>query len=158
VDGEGPKTEVDFFLLSQTNIIVIEVKHTSSLGRCSRYAHTRCPEIHANVAGVEGSCRYWEEGQALFSSQLRFGSKPTLASSSPPCNRHYQLARTLMVGKTLADRLNRRLHLWLVLPSKQWQGHQTTWLDFVQRVRSDEFWRRMRVLSWESVKSLGTRD
>lgn len=157
VDGEGPKTEVDLFLLSRTNIIVIEVKHTSGLGRCSRYAHTRCPEIHADLAGIAEPCRYWEEGPALFSSQLRLGSRPTPGSSSPPCNRHYQLARTLMVGKTLAERLNRQLHLWLVLPLNQWRGQQSTWLDFVDRARSDDLWRRMRVLSWESVRSLAAR-
>jgi hypothetical protein len=152
VDGAGPKTEVDLFLLSQTHLIVVEVKHNSGLGRCSRYAHARCPEIHHDLAQIEGACRYWEGGPALFSSELRFGAKPTPGSTSPPCNRHYQLARTLMVGRALAARLKRRLHLWMVLPSKRWGEIQPTWLHFVDRVRSDDLWRNMRVLSWEGVK------
>jgi hypothetical protein len=156
VDGAGPKTEIDLFLLSQSHLIVIEVKHTSGLGRCSRYAHTRCPEIHRAGIEHEESCRYWEDGPAMFSSEIDFGVKPTLGSSSPPCNRHYQMARTLVVGKELAERLNRCLHLWLVLPSKRWMQVEPTWLDFVERVRSDDLWRRMRVLSWESVKGLAS--
>jgi hypothetical protein len=157
LDGAGPKTEVDLFLLSQTHLIVAEVKHTSGLGRCSRYAHNRCTEIHDDAAEVEGACRYWEDGPAFFSSDLHFGSKPTFGSASPPCNRHYQLARTLKVGAALAARSNRRLHLWLILPSRRWRDIQPTWLDFVDRVRSDDLWRRMRVLSWEHVKELAVR-
>jgi hypothetical protein len=69
VDGPGPKTEIDLFLLGQHRLIAIEAKHNSVFGRCSRYAAHRCPEIHAS--DEEGTvCRYWEPGPGQFVAWL----------------------------------------------------------------------------------------
>lgn len=99
-------------------------------------------------------CRYWELEQARFSRWLDFGSRPDAGAAAPPCDRHYQLGRTLLLGQRLAERLNRTLHLWLLLPKRRWPAIQPTWLDFADRVKPAETWRRMRVVSWEVLAAL----
>lgn len=156
LDGEpGPMTEVDLFLLGSSELVLVEAKANGGLGRCGRYAAGRCPEIHRELEAqpVEG-CRYWELDRARFDRWLDFGARPTPGSDAPACDRHYQLARTLVLGLNLAERLERRLHLWLLVPRRRWRQLQPTWLDFADRARSPEVWRRMRVISWEALSEL----
>jgi hypothetical protein len=157
MDGPGPRTEVDLFLVGGKNLLLVEAKNRSGLGRCSRYTQGRCPEIHP--AQMEGHlpCRYWEKRGACFNNELFLDPRPSEASEAPACNRHYQLARTLMVGCLLSSRLGLKLHLWLILPRSKWASLEPSWLDFAQRVRRDELWRCMRVLAWEDVRGLGER-
>jgi hypothetical protein len=158
VDGPGPQTEVDVFLAGESNLVLIEAKHLSGLGRCSRYANQRCPEV--NVAQVpEGeTCRYWEAGEAEFARYLELGDRPAPEGGAPACFAHYQLARTLVLGQALASRLDLRPHLWLVVPRNRWPGLQGAWLDFCERVREEAVWRNLRVLAWESVQRIGRDD
>jgi hypothetical protein len=151
IDGEGPRTEVDLFLLGQRTLIVAEAKHLSALGHCSRYAARRCPEIHSDSNLQEQTCRYWELPQASFSRELDFGERPQPDGDPPPCNRHYQLARTLLVGRALSEALERELYLWMLIPEKRWSSVERSWLDFSERVMDDGLWRRMRVLAWEAL-------
>lgn len=153
IDGSGNQTEVDLFLLGESVLILIEAKHRSGLGSCSRYLMGRCPEIHTPD---EDPCRYWEEGDSEFGQWLNFGERPHPEMETPPCDRHYQLGRTLLVGKSLAQRMNRELLVWMILPRARWPLVQTSWLDFVDRVKEDHLWRRMRVLSWEDVRDLSS--
>ena len=153
VDGPGPKTEIDLLLRGRSKLIVVEAKNTSALGRCSRYQAQRCPEIQLNEGGEYDPCRYWESGAGQMNAELDFGSRPAPGDSSPACNRHYQLARTLLVGRTLARALHLDLHIWLLLPRRSWRGFEKTWLDFARRVRDETLWRRMRVLAWEELET-----
>jgi hypothetical protein len=155
IDGEGPRTEVDLFLLGSCNLFAIEAKHLSGLGHCSRFAHGRCPEIHANDSQDETACRYWEPGEHAFQRLIDFGERPDLGGPPPPCYRHYQLGRTLLVGDTLAREHNLDFGLWLFVPRKGWRSTQKTWLDFVDRIRDDRLWRRLRVMAWEDLRNLG---
>lgn len=156
VDGAGPRTEVDLFLLGERRLIAVESKHTSGFGRCARYAAQRCPEIHpANTD--DPHCRYWEPGPALFTNLLQVGPRPTSESDAVPCNVHYQLARTLLVGSELARRLGRQFALWVFLPRKGWRALEPAWLDFVARVDDDLAWRWMRAIAWEQIRSLPAR-
>jgi hypothetical protein len=155
VDGEGPRTEVDLFLVGKTTLIVVEAKHLSALGRCSRFAHGRCPEIHSDSSDLEAECRYWSLTDADFSVELDFGERPQPEGDSPSCDRHYQLARTLLVGRRLSQMLEKELCLWMMIPRTHWRSLEKTWLDFTERIRDDELWRRMRVLAWEDVGRLG---
>ncbi len=148
VDGPGPKTEVDLFLVGEHDLVLVEAKRMSSLGRCSRYAKQRCPEIHSVE---EQSCRYWAEDTPSFEDVLDFGPRPEPESTTPSCVMHYQLARTLLVGLGLARRLKLRPHLWLILPRAGWKTAQVGWMDFVERIQDDATWRRMRVLAWEDI-------
>lgn len=157
LDGVGPRTEVDLFLVGQRNLILVEAKNQSGLGRCSRYAQGRCPEIHVHQDSEERSCQYWEVSNARFDLELHFGPRPEEGQGPPACYRHYQLARTLLVGKTLAARMGLLFHLWLILPQEKWPSIEPTWLDFVDRVRLDALWRRMRVLRWEDIRNLSVR-
>jgi len=157
VDGEGPRTEVDLFLLGKANLIVIEAKHLSAPGRCSRYAAGRCPEIHSDPSASETTCRYWELPQAAFSAELDLGERPRSGQDAPSCERHYQLARTLLVGRELSRRLDRELSIWMMIPRKHWRSLEKTWLDFTERVRDDVLWRRMRVVAWEDVDRLSEK-
>jgi len=153
VDGSGPQTEVDLFLLGEGQLILVEAKRSGSLGRCGRYLSARCPEIHLpDHAG----CRYWEVPAAIFSDGLDLGSRPVPGAESPPCNRHYQLARTLKVGTALAAKLNRQLHVWLWVPRTRWPALEPDWLDFADRVADAPIWRHMRVLDWEAIRNLPT--
>jgi hypothetical protein len=157
LDSTGPRTEVDLFLVGQKNLILVEAKNQSGLGRCSRYSQGRCPEIHSHQDSEERSCQYWDVSNTSFESELHFGPRPEEGQGPPACYRHYQLARTLLVGKTLATRMGLLFHLWLVLPKANWPSIEPTWLDFVDRVRRDDLWRRMRVLSWDDVQRIGVR-
>jgi hypothetical protein len=153
VDGSGQQTEVDLFLLGEHDLVLVEAKRNGGLGRCGRYLSVRCPEIHLpSTAG----CRYWETPAALFSDLLALGSRPTPDSGSPPCNSHYQLARTLKVGERLAARLNRQLHLWLWVPAARWAALERDWLDFADRVTEAQLWKHLRVLDWEAIRRLPT--
>ncbi|MEJ2012233.1 MAG: hypothetical protein P8X64_08420 [Anaerolineales bacterium] len=153
VDGPGPKTEVDLFLMGRSKLIVVEAKHTAGLGRCSRYQAGRCPEIHASPSAEDDPCRYWLPGAGEMSAELDFGARPVPGDEAPACSLHYQLARTLLVGKELARRHKLEFHLWLILPRRSWRGYQAAWLDFARRVQSEAIWRRMRVLAWEAIQS-----
>lgn len=153
VDGPGHQTEVDLLLMGERNLVLVECKHMSGLGRCGRFARGRCPEVHGEGRELE-PCRYWHRPEARFETHLDFGPQPCKASGSPPCNRHYQLARTLLVGIHLAAGLDRLLHLWLITPRKRWRSLERGWLDFCERLRDDDLWRRLRVLAWEDIATL----
>jgi hypothetical protein len=154
VDGAGNPTEVDLFLLGRRVLVLVEAKHLSSFGHCHRYAAGRCPEIHVDTVPNASACRYWLDGPSAFSSQLEFGTRPTPESPPPPCDRHYQLGRTLLVGKRLAEGLGRELHIWLILPRERWRAREREWVDFADRVADASLWRRLRVLAWEDVAGL----
>ncbi len=153
LDGPGQKTEVDLFLLGLKNLIVVEAKHLSGFGRCSRFSQGRCPLVHDGEQDPQ-DCRYWLPGPQRFDEALGFAEPPGPAETRPACAVHYQLARTLMVARELARRLEREAHLWLMVPRGRWGALEKVWLDFVGRVREDELWRRMRVLAWEEVRRL----
>ena len=154
VDGPGPPTEVDLFLFGRHNLVIIEAKHMSGLGRCSRYARRGCPEMHLLDDERKNPCRYWEGIAANFEEHLEFGPRPEPEESAPACHRHYQLARTLLVGHSLASRLERIFHMWLVIPRDRWSSFEFNWKDFTERIRDDDLWRRMRVLAWEDIRGL----
>ncbi len=154
LDGSGPQTEVDLFLLGDSTLVLVEAKHLTRAGRCKRYATQRCPEVHPEAVGTGEPCRYWVSPGAQFSAVLDFGPRPAPGGRAPPCARHYQLGRTLLLGRLLAERLSRILHLWLIVPASRWRGLQTEWLDFADRVRDQEQWRRLRVLAWEGISTL----
>ncbi|OGO19483.1 MAG: hypothetical protein A2Z14_12230 [Chloroflexi bacterium RBG_16_48_8] len=151
IDGTGPKTEVDLFLFGKANLIVVEAKHLSQLGRCSRYSKKRCPEIHGETIPERLPCRYWESGEHEFRRLLDFGDRPRQGNPSPPCNQHYQLARTTLVGDTLAKEYQLDFSLWLLIAKTKWRSIERTWLDFTGRIRQDDLWRRMRVIAWEDI-------
>lgn len=151
VEGKGPRTEVDLFLVGHQNLIAIEGKHLAALGRCSRYQKSRCPEIHGSP--VETACRYWESPISRFSSLMDFGSRPDTETQNPPCHRHYQLARTLLVGMRLAEALDMTMHLWLLMPRKRWGSVERDWMDFANRVKDEGLWKRMRVIALEDFSS-----
>lgn len=156
VDGPGPKTEVDLFLVGEKNLILVEAKHLSGLGRCSRYAQERCPEIGQDQEDPSHPCRYWEMEGAKFGNYLEFGARPQPGAGSPPCNRHYQLARTYLVGRSLAEMQSKILHIWMIVPQSRWPALELDWIDFAERVFDDDQWRRLRVVAWEEVRSLST--
>ncbi len=151
VEGSGPAAEVDLYLLGRRHLVLVEAKHLSAGGSCGRYQTGRCPEIHP--VG-EGPCRYWEPGPAAFSTALDFGPRPTAETAAPPCNRHYQFARLLLLGQQLADELRRTPHLWLLVPQKRWRALASDWLDFAGRVSDRDIWQRLRVIAWERIASL----
>jgi hypothetical protein len=154
VDGKGPKTAVDLLLLGAKTLVVAEAKHLAALGRCSRFERERCPEVHARDGWDEKSCRYWEADSYGFRKWLAFGDRPGAGEVSPHCWRHYQLARTLLVGAGLADWLDRELHLWLLAPRSHWRALESDWLAFAERVREDGLWKRLRVIPWEGIRAL----
>jgi hypothetical protein len=151
IDGAEQQTEVDLFLLGAQQLVLVEAKRSGGLGRCARYMSERCPEVH-----IDGACRYWELDRARFASALEFGARPVPEADPPPCNRHYQLARTLLVGLALSKKIDRRLHLWLILPRARWRALEADWLDFVGRIRDAGLWRRLRVYAWENIRQLRT--
>jgi len=154
VDGAGPQTEVDLFLVGPSQLVLVEAKHTSRLGRCSRYGAGRCPEVQARADGHLDACRYWDDGAAQFVQDLNL-DRPIPEGPPPACNRHYQLARSLRLGGHLAANTGRTLHLWLLAPRRIWAPQlQGDWIDFADRVRQADVWRRMRVIAWEDVSQL----
>jgi hypothetical protein len=158
VDGPGPQTEVDLFLVGRRDLIAVEAKHLGRVGRCSRYAADRCPEVHREEAQVGEPCRYWEGPGPAFADALDFGRRPAPGDVAPPCDRHYQLGRSLLVVRELGRRLDLRPGLWLLLPRRRWPALEPLWLDFVERVRDDALWRRSRVVAWEDLASLARSD
>jgi hypothetical protein len=154
IDGPGLQSEVDLFLVGENNLILAEAKHLSTMGRCSRFSNGRCPEVHPQRFQTASACRYWEHGEQNFSRQLLFGNRPAPGGKNIPCNRHYQLGRTLLVGRALAARLKLDLHVWLLIPRSRWRAIQKPWMDFCDRVKDEALWRRMRVISWEDVQSI----
>jgi len=153
VDGPGPQTEIDLILRGAANLIVIEAKNLSTLGRCGRYQRRVCPEVHLSAERWLDRCRYWQVPAARFERLLEFGANPGPGAATPPCARHYQLARTTLVGDALARRHGLRLHVWVLLPRSRWPVIERTWLDFAERVRDPDLWRRLRVLAWEEFLS-----
>lgn len=158
VDGPGPRTEIDLILRGASNLVVIEAKNLSTLGRCGRHQRRVCPEIHLSAGHWLDRCRYWELPVARFDRLLDFGSRPGPGAPRPPCARHYQLARTLLAGDALARRLELRLHAWVLLPRDRWPSLERNWLDFADRVRDPDLWRRLRVLAWEDAAAYAAED
>lgn len=154
VDGPGPKTEVDLFLLGESQLVLIEAKHTSQFGRCRRFAAGRCPLAQPSPDPAMDACRYWDVAGARFDQDLHI-LLPQAGEPRPECHRHYQLARTLRVGRQLAGSSGRSLHLWLLAPQTAWpRGLRSDWLDFADKVTDPDLWRRLRVLSWETLIQL----
>jgi hypothetical protein len=150
VAGRDDRLEVDLLLAGERNLIAVEAKTDAEPGRCGRHEAARCPEIHG---GLE-PCRYWE-GEAKFSELLEFGPRPDrTAEERPPCARHYQLGRTLMMVERLGRASGWQPHLCLLLPRRRWPALRALWLDFAERVRDDELWRRLRVVAWEDLAGL----
>jgi hypothetical protein len=154
IDGSGPRTEVDLFLIGKNNLLLVEAKHLGALGTCSRYSNQRCPELHPDEMQNVKPCRYWEPGDQEFQQLLDFGDRPNSGDTSLPCNRHYQLARTILVGNALAKLCERDFSMWMLVTKRKWRSTERTWLDFVGRIRDDVFWRRMRVIAWEELQKL----
>lgn len=154
IDGPGQQTEIDLFLLGKHNLVAVEAKHGAQPGRCQRYQAGRCPEVHPDRA-AEQACRYWDVPEARFDTWLDFGERPQAdLPVAPPCYQHYQLARTLLVGRRLADFLGRSFHLWLVQPARAWNSNRRMWLEFSDYVRDSQIWRNMRVLAWKELQSI----
>jgi len=152
IDGAGPRTEIDLILRGAANVVVIEAKNLSTLGRCGRYQRRACPEVHLTGDRWLERCRYWEEHTSRFDDRLDFGSRPGPGAPPPPCARHYQMARTLLVGEALARRHAASLHVWAILPQDRWPSIERSWLDFAGRVRDPEQWRRLRVVAWDDLR------
>jgi len=151
-EGPGPKTEVDLFLRGKKNLILVEAKNRSGLGQCARYRSKRCPEVDPSY----GTCIYWTESPGL-QDVLRF-EKPLPADEGvPACSRHYQLARTLLLGERLARRWGLDLHVWLFLPAARWRTLLPAWHDLTDHVRESGLWRNMRVIAWEELQALSAR-
>lgn len=148
VDGPGPRTEVDLILIGPKDLVLVEAKHTAHFGRCGRFGRGRCPELQ--LEGAEGSCRYWQDGPTCFDRLLDWQGPPDL-DPHPQCNRHYQLGRTLLLAEAMGTHLGLRPHLWLIVPARRWQALEKDWLDFVDSIKDDQLWRRLRVISWEGL-------
>ncbi len=157
IEGSGPKTEVDLFLLGEKNLILVESKRRSGFGRCSRFSRQRCPEMYLAAGDGRSPCGYWEVEKSRFTNHLAMEPHPKPGSESPACYRHYQLARTLTIGYELADLLGREFHLWVFTPRLHWSKLEKDWLDFMERVQDDPLWRRLRVIAWEDVQGMATR-
>jgi hypothetical protein len=160
VDGGPGHTEADILLLGKANLVLVEAKRFSGFGRCGRHMAGRCPEVHREEAhevretggGAGATCRYWSEPEARFDRRLDFGPRPDPSTPTPPCARHYQLARLVLLGEALAERLECAFHFWVVAPRREWRGLEADWRAFVERIRSDRVWRQARVLAWEDVR------
>jgi hypothetical protein len=157
IEGSGPKTEVDLFLLGERNLILVESKRRSGFGRCSRFTKRRCPEMPLSLGDDRSPCRYWHVEKSRFASHLTMDLHPNPDNESPACNRHYQLARTLSIGHELADLLGRELLLWVFTPRSHWSKLEKDWLDFTERVKDDSLWRRLRVIAWEDIQVMASR-
>lgn len=157
IEGSGPKTEVDLFVLGERNLILVESKRKSGFGRCSRFTRRRCPEMHLSLEDDRSPCRYWEVEESCFTNHLTMDLHSNPDSESPACNRHYQLARTLIIGHELAGRLGREFHLWVFTPRLHWSRLEKDWLDFAERIQDDSLWRRLRVIAWEDIQDMTGR-
>jgi hypothetical protein len=153
VDGKGHPTQVDLFLAGAHNLVLVEAKHLSGFGRCGRFTRGRCLEINPDQSRGAAPCRYWEIEPSRFSALLDFGDRPMPGGAAPPCATHYQLARTLLLGRWLAQQHASTLHVWAIVPRSRWPALQKTWLDFVGRIHDESLWRRCRVLAWEDVRA-----
>jgi hypothetical protein len=151
--AHGPPTEVDLYLLGSEHLILVEAKNLSQFGSCSRFTKGRCPEVHLREPPDLERCQYWDEAVLRFSDHVNFGELPFL-DESPPCHRHYQLARTVVLGAQLAARLTRTLSIWVILPMNRWRALQPAWVDFSDRIIDGDLWRRMRAMSWESLQEI----
>lgn len=152
MDGPGPKTEVDLFLLGKRNLILVEGKNRSGPGQCSRWLHERCPAFHTPE---DPACIYWSESPA-FEDLFRF-SQPDpddRVEEMPSCARHYQLARTLLLAHRLGDRMGLKPSVWMFVPQRRWRSLSRGWRTFTDNVMDAALWRRMRVISWEALQSL----
>lgn len=109
---EGQKTEPDVIVVSGGSLLIAECKRRSTLGRCSRFEASRCPEIHIDRR-KRPYCQYWTRGLR----ELIGFSRPVPATSDPECNRHYQLLRNYMIGDRLAAALGLPLQLMVVKAS-----------------------------------------
>ncbi len=154
LDGPGQKTEVDLFLLGSQNLIAVEAKNRAAPGRCSRYIHKRCPEIHTTEPNGEDRCRYWENPDSCFVQYLEFGARPRPGDDEPLCSHYYQLSRTLLTVMNLARELELQPFLWMVVPDAFWPRMQKEWTAFTELLLSDDQWRGARVLSWKAVMEL----
>lgn len=157
IEGSGPKTEVDLYFLGERNLILVESKRKSGFGRCSRFTRSRCPEMHLSLGDAQSPCRYWEVEESRFANHLTMDPHPIPDSESPACNRHYQLARTLIIGRELAGLLGREFRLWVFTPRLYWSRLEKNWLDFTERVQDDSLWRRLRVIAWEDIQEMARR-
>jgi hypothetical protein len=153
VDGPGPRTEIDLVLRGGSNLILVEAKNLSTLGRCGRYQPRVCPEVHLSAERWLEPCRYWEIPAARFDRLLDLGTRPGPGAPVPACARHYQVARTLLVGEALARAHALRLHVWVLLPRERWAALERTWLDLAERVRDPALWKRLRVVDWEHLRA-----
>lgn len=162
VDGAGQKTEIDLFLLGKRSLVVVEAKNTAHLGRCQRFQQGRCPEVQKmcpvqNAAQQYENCRYWHVPEARFDELLHISHPLARGDGSrPACDRHYQLARTLLIGSRLAASLELQLCIWLLMPHRRWSAFEKTWLDFSRFIRKEEVWRNARVISWETVGEIAS--
>jgi len=153
IAGREDRLEVDLYLKGDRVLVAIEAKTDGAAAGCGRYEAGRCPEIH----GGQAPCRYWE-GQETFHRSLDFGGRPEMgAEESPPCARHYQLARTLLIVEHLGRASGLEPHLCLLIPRRRWPSLRAAWEDFAERVRDDGQWKRLRVVAWEDLQSLGRR-
>jgi len=152
VAGREDRLEVDLFLRGERHLIAVEAKTEGEPGRCSRYEAGRCPEVH----GGSEPCRYWEAG-VRFADYLEFGERPTpLSAERPPCARHYQLARTLLMARHLGRENGLEPHVCLLVPRRGWPSLRSEWQDFAERVKDEDLWRRLRVIAWEDLGGLRT--
>ena len=151
VAGRDDLLENDLLLVGKRHLILVEAKHLGIAGTCGRYNNSRCPEVHRPG---EPGCRYWMGAPGLFEDHFNFEAKPTPDTDRPPCFRHYQLARTLLLARDLSGRMGLIPHVWLIVPRRRWPEVRPVWLDFAERVRDDAMWRRLRVLSWEALQRL----
>lgn len=151
IAGREDRLEVDLILKGANHLIAVEAKVDAEPGRCGRYLSGRCPEVHQ----VGSPCGYWEPGPGRFDAHLDFGLRPIAdMEEGPACSEHYQLGRTLLLVERLARQTGAAGSVCLLIPRRRWAAIRTTWLDFVDRVRDDGLWRRLRVLAWEDLKGL----
>jgi len=106
---EGQKTEPDAIVFTERSIVIIECKRKSSLGRCSRFGKSECPESHISTR-KRPYCQYWARGL----DQLVTFPKPTPMELIAECDSYYQLMRNYMVGLRLSELLRLDLHLLVV--------------------------------------------
>jgi hypothetical protein len=144
---EGQKTEPDVIVVTQTLLILLECKRKHGLGRCSRFEDRRCPEIHIERR-KRAYCQYWTRG---LSSLVNFPRPTPTTESEPPCNRFYQLLRNYMIGTSLAARLGREFHPFVVKNpnSPHFDETEMEVKSFNATTRSGP---KYKVISWASLR------